>query len=77
MQQVEMKTKGDMVVIMWFSFAGSLSSSCSGFMASAIPIRYGCATIELFCLYNPSLIDQTAWLCVLVNFRLFLRGHLS
>ena len=45
MQQVEMKTKGGMVTIMWPSFAGSLSSSCAGLMTFAIQIRYGCATI--------------------------------
>ena len=44
MQQVEMKSKGSILAVMWLSFAGSLSSSCVSFMTYAIPIRYSCAT---------------------------------
>lgn len=43
-QQVERKTKGGLGAVMQFSFTGSLSHSCAGFMTFAISIRYSCAT---------------------------------
>lgn len=42
MQHMEIKNKSGMVDIMWFSFAGSYSSSCADFMTFGIFIRYGC-----------------------------------
>ena len=54
-KQMEMKTKGVMVTIMWLSFAGSVSNSCTDFMTSAISIRYGCA-ISPFLFVNLSCV---------------------
>lgn len=38
-QQVDMKSKGGMVAIIWLSFTGSLTNSYAGFVISAILIK--------------------------------------
>ena len=47
MQEVEIKTKSGMAATTWLKFTGSWSSSYAGFMTSAVPIRYSCATKRL------------------------------
>lgn len=64
MQYMETKTKsgrphnGDCIT--WLGIAGSWTSIYAGFMALAVPIRYGHATLALF---PPHLPYLTCYVC--------------